>query len=131
MVSAARDTALRGHIERLIGTMVGAAHLLPGTTFSGVEERGAYDPEKHAAMTLTELEQWLAIQIVGRCHAEIHTALLKPPIATWGEMLAARPDPPRQPADPDQFLYDFLPFELRKVRCDGIVLSTPTIGTTF
>jgi putative transposase len=111
-----------GHIERLIGTMVGAAHLLPGTTFSSVEERGAYDLEKHAAMTLTELEQWLAIQIVGRYHAEIHTALLKPPNAMWDEMLAARPHPPRQPIDRDQFLYDFLPFELRKVRRDGIVL---------
>jgi putative transposase len=111
-----------GHIERLIGTMVGAAHLLPGTTFSSVDERGTYDPEKHAAMTLTELEQWLAIQIVGRYHAEIHAALLKPPNAMWDEMLAARPDPPRQPPDLEQFLYDFLPFELRKVRRDGIVL---------
>ena len=26
-----------GHIERLIGTMMGAAHLLPGTTFSDIE----------------------------------------------------------------------------------------------
>jgi len=111
-----------GHIERLIGTMVGAAHLLPGTTFSSIEERGAYDPEKHAAMTLTELEQWLTIQIVGRYHAEIRTALLKPPNAMWGETLAARPDPPRQPPDLEQFLYDFLPFELRKVGRDGIVL---------
>jgi putative transposase len=40
----------------------------------------------------------------------------------WSEVLAARPDPPRQPPDPEQFLYDFLPFELRKVRRDGIVL---------
>jgi putative transposase len=111
-----------GHIERLIGTMVGAAHLLPGTTFSSVAERGAYDPEKHAAMTLTELEQWLAIQIVGRYHAEMHTALLKPPNAMWDEMLAAQSHPPRQPIDREQFFYDFLPFELRKVRRDGIAL---------
>jgi putative transposase len=37
-------------------------------------------------------------------------------------MLAARPDPPRQPGDREQLLYDFLPFELRKVRRDGIAL---------
>jgi putative transposase len=111
-----------GHIERLIGTMVGAVHLLPGTTFSSVEERGAYDPEKHAAMTLTEVEKWLAIQIVGRYHADIHATLLKPPDAMWLEALAARPEPPRQPPDPEQFLYDFLPFELRRVRRDGLVL---------
>ena len=32
-----------GHIERLIGTMMGAVHLLPGTTFSDIGERGGYD----------------------------------------------------------------------------------------
>lgn len=37
-------------------------------------------------------------------------------------MLAARPHPPREPTDREQFIYDFLPFELRKVRRDGIVL---------
>jgi putative transposase len=30
-----------GHIERLIGTMMGAIHLIPGTTFSNVAERGS------------------------------------------------------------------------------------------
>ena len=63
-----------GHIERLIGTMMGAVHLLPGTTFSSIADRGAYDPEKHAAMTLDELERWLALQIVGRYHAEVARA---------------------------------------------------------
>jgi len=29
-----------GHIERLIGTMMGEVHLLPGTTFSSVAARG-------------------------------------------------------------------------------------------
>jgi putative transposase len=29
-----RQPQLGGHIERLIGTMMGAVHLLPGTTFS-------------------------------------------------------------------------------------------------
>jgi putative transposase len=29
-----------GHIERLIGTTMGAVHLLPGTTFSNVAEKG-------------------------------------------------------------------------------------------
>src|SRR5258705_124681 len=29
-----------GHIERLIGTMMGAVHLLPGTTFSDVKQKG-------------------------------------------------------------------------------------------
>lgn len=111
-----------GHIERLIGTMMGAVHLLPGTTFSNVAERGAYDPEKHAAMTLDELEKWLALQIVGRYHAEVHGALLLPPVAAWGDAIAARREPFRFPRDDAQFLYDFLPFEERIIRRDGVRL---------
>src|SRR5207244_10745360 len=47
-----------GHIERLIGTTMGAVHLLPGTTFSNVAQRGNYSSEK--ASSLVELERWLA-----------------------------------------------------------------------
>ncbi|MHC2296121.1 DNA-binding domain-containing protein [Rhizobium mongolense] len=42
-----------GHIERLIGTMMGAVHLLPGTTSSDVSSRGAYDPQKHAVSSMS------------------------------------------------------------------------------
>lgn len=111
-----------GHIERLIGTMMGAVHLLPGTTFSNIADRGAYDPEKHAAMTLDELERWLALQIVGRYHAEVHGTLLLPPIAAWSDAVAARRQPLRFPQDDTQFLYDFLPFEERSIRRDGVRL---------
>jgi putative transposase len=42
-----------GHIERLIGTRMGAVHLLPGTTFSNVDEKGAYESEKRALLNLS------------------------------------------------------------------------------
>ena len=51
-----RQPHLGGHIERLIGTMMGAVHLIPGTTFSSTSEKGSYDSEGHAALTLPELE---------------------------------------------------------------------------
>jgi putative transposase len=72
-----------GHIERLIGTMMGAVHLLPGTTFSSVDQRGAYESEKHALLTLPELERWLALQIAGVYHLSVHSALGKTPMAAW------------------------------------------------
>ena len=62
-----------GHIERLIGTMMGAVHLLPGTTFSAIEERGDYDSLANSAMTLDELERWLALEIL-RYHARLGMA---------------------------------------------------------
>lgn len=111
-----------GHIERLIGTMMGAVHLLPGTTASNIAARGTYEPEKHAAMTLDELERWLGLQIVGRYHAEIHRSLQIPPRAAWDDALTARSEPLRHPPDADRFLLDFLPFEDRSIRRDGVHL---------
>nr|WP_246765143.1 transposase family protein [Ensifer sp. PDNC004] len=111
-----------GHIERLIGTMMGAVHLLPGSTSSDISGRGHYDPQKHAVMTLDELEQWLALQIVGRYHADIHRTLRLPPNVAWQDAVAARPHPRRLPYDEHRFLLDFLPFEERNVRRDGVHL---------
>jgi hypothetical protein len=46
------------HIERLIGTMMGAVHVLPGTTFTNVKIRGDFDAEGRATtFTLRELEK--------------------------------------------------------------------------
>ena len=64
-----------GHIERSIGTMMGAVHLLPGTTFSNVAEKGSYASEERARLTMPELERWLALQIAGVYHLSIHSAL--------------------------------------------------------
>lgn len=111
-----------GHIERLIGTMMGAIHLLPGTTFSDIEERGAYDSEARATMTLKELDHWLAIEIVGGYHQRIHKALERPPIAKWVEMTTQAAFKFRHPADEEGFFIDFLPYVERKIGRDGINL---------
>lgn len=110
-----------GHIERLIGTTIGEVHLLPGTTFSNIKAKGDYDAEGQACMTLGEFERWFALQ-VGIYHGTIHSALGVPPIAAWADALATRPVPLRLPADQSRFLLDFLPFEMRKVRREGIEL---------
>lgn len=110
-----------GHIERLIGTMMGAVHLLPGTTFSDIDERGDYDSAAHAAMTLDELERWLALEIT-RYHNDRHGGLGIPPLAAWHEAVARRVRLVRQPRDLTAFMIDFLPSVDRLVRRDGIHL---------
>lgn len=110
-----------GHIERLIGTMMGAAHLLPGTTFSNIKDRGDYDSVSNSAMTLDELERWLALEIT-RYHAERHRTLGIPPLAAWQEAYGRREIPLRLPYDPEGFRIDFLPSTERMVRRDGIHL---------
>lgn len=111
-----------GHIERMIGTMMGAVHMLPGTTFSTIAERGDYNPERHATMTLDELERWLALEIVGPYHNAVHGGLDLPPSAAWQDAVSSRRAPFRHPHDEDQFLQDFLPFEERSIRRDGVHL---------
>jgi putative transposase len=50
-----RQPHFGGHIERVIGTMMGAVHLLPGATFSNSQEKGDYDSEGRSVLTLPEL----------------------------------------------------------------------------
>lgn len=109
-----------GHVERLIGTMMGAVHLLPGSHFSNIFERGDLDAEAEAVMTLGELETWLALEITGSYHARIHSALEMTPSTAW----AARRDDAavRMPTDLRQFLVDFLPSEQRVLQRDGLHL---------
>ena len=52
-----------GIVERVIGTVMGWVHELPGTTFSNPGQRGEYDAEGLAALTLPELERWLALAV--------------------------------------------------------------------
>lgn len=109
-----------GHIERLIGTQMGKLHLLPGTTFSNPKELGDYDPRRHAALTLRELERYIALDIVGSYHQSIHRSLARPPLAVWREHEGRIPL--RLPPDRMRFWLTFLPEEERTLRPDGIHL---------
>ncbi|MBB3237155.1 Mu transposase C-terminal domain-containing protein [Phyllobacterium endophyticum] len=108
-----------GHIERLIGTMMGAVHLLPGTTQSSVAAKGSYNAEAMATMTLSEFDSWFALEIC-RYNNSIHSSLGCTPVAKWetlsGEMSGDIP------FDMDAFRVSFLPSEQRQVRRDGIHL---------
>ena len=109
-----------GHIERLIGTMMGAIHLLPGSHFSNIFERGDLDAEAETVMTLHELEIWLALEITGSYHARVHSVLDTTPLAVWTEGTGQVSS--RMPADLQQFLVDFLPSEQRVLQRDGLNL---------
>lgn len=118
-----------GHIERLIGTMMGKVHLLPGTTFSSVSAKGDYDSEKNAAVTLDELEGWLVHAITGVYHCEVHRALGTTPLAAWqrgisGDATTLGRGKPIAVSDPHRFLIDFLPIERRLIRREGISLHS-------
>jgi putative transposase len=118
-----------GHIERLIGTMMGKVHLLPGTTFSNVRSKGDNKPEIAAAMTLDEVERWLAHAIVGVYHRELHRGIGTTPLGAWtrglnGDEVTPGRGEPQPVANPRRFLIDFLPLTRRLVRREGVFLHS-------
>ena len=62
------------------------------------------------------------MRIAGVYHQSVHSALHRSPIQTWNEKIVQRSHPLRQPINPLEFFYDFLPDERRLIRRDGIRL---------
>ena len=109
-----------GHIERLIGTMMGRVHFYPGSTFANPTARQGNKSGRFAAMTFREFECALGWEIAGRYNEEIHSALLRPPVAVWREHEASLAL--RMPKDRMAFWVSFLPDAHRTLRPDGIWL---------
>ena len=107
-----------------MGTLMTRIHALPGTTSSNVVARGDYPAEQKAILTLGEFERILALEILGPYHNEVHSALHTTPAAAWAAGVAAHAV--RLPADPTAFVLDFLPFEERVIRRDGVRLFNVT-----
>lgn len=121
-----------GRIERLIKTIAQEVHQLPGTTFSNPQDRGEYDSEKEAALTLDEAERIIVDWIVNVYHRRPHQALGgKPPIKAWEDGLLGtpeRPTPglPARHSDEIPIRLLFLPFEERTVQPYGVKLDDIT-----
>jgi putative transposase len=110
-----------GHIERLLGTFSEEVHNLPGTTKSNPKERGEYNSEKEAAMTLSEFEKWLTIFIVEVYHQRVHSSLKMSPVRKYEEGILGTKDkpgtglPPRI-TDEDRLRLDFMPYIERTIQ---------------
>ncbi|WP_241256829.1 Mu transposase C-terminal domain-containing protein [Rhodococcus sp. KRD162] len=112
-----------GIVERIIGTVMTQVHELPGTTFSNPTQRGSYDSDSKAALTLRELERWL-ILAVAAYHAEVHTSLRQSPAAQWISNTAADSARPTSTVvDETAFLVDFLPVIRRRLTRTGFVID--------
>lgn len=81
-----------GTIERLIGSMVGQCHMLPGTTKNSVKAKGDYNPQAKAALTLSEVRKWFVEQLLGRYHMREHRMLRIPPLLAWQQANKAESD---------------------------------------
>lgn len=116
------------HIERALGTFSEEIHTLPGTTFSDTHAKGDYDSEKHAVLTLSEFEKWLAIYITEIYHQKIHSTIKQPPIQAYqkgilgdGDILGVGLAPKIN--DEEKLRLDFMPLEHRTVQDYGVVID--------
>lgn len=117
-----------GHIERLLGTLLKEIHTLPGATFSNPKERGEYDSDKEAAMTLSELERWLTTYVVEVYHQRFHSTLKMSPIKKYEEGIFGTKDRPgtglpSRVLEEDRLRLDFMPYVERTIQTYGVVVD--------
>ncbi len=119
-----------GVVERVIGTLMSLVHGLPGTTFSNVGQRGSYDSDKAACLTLEELERWLAVAVAKYYHLRPHEGLDgQAPLLRWQDgvaAIAAAGGSIPVPRDPRAYLVDFLPVLRRSLQRDGLTIDHVT-----
>lgn len=103
-------------------------HSLAGTTFSNPQEKGEYDADAHASMTLDAFEAWLANLILGEYHNRSHSELKCAPIRKYNDGIFGDDETPGIgilpiAADPEKLRIDFLPMEERTIQPDGVTLD--------
>jgi len=117
-----------GHIERLLGTVLKEIKELPGTTFSNPRERGNYNSEGTAALTLKELEKWLLTYIISVYHNRFHNGIGMSPLSRFNEGIfgnsknKGRGIPPRI-FNERKVRLDFLPFLERTIQEYGVQID--------
>ncbi len=112
-----------GIVERIIGTLMAEIHALPGTTFSNIQMRGNYDSEGKAILTLTELERWLTLVIVGKYHLDVHATLMEPPLVRFRKGLNDWQPQSIRVENHRSFFLDFLPLTRRSLQRHGFVVN--------
>ncbi|MDN3219607.1 Mu transposase C-terminal domain-containing protein [Pseudomonas nunensis] len=108
-----------GHIERLIGTLMGEVHFLPGTTFSNTKVRKGYDSEKKSCMTFLEFSKWFATQ-VAIYHSTPHSAIKKTPGDAWFDYFGSYNPNILTNSEKAELTIDFLPQDRRTICTKGI-----------
>src|SRR6478672_8956566 len=103
------------------GSSARRVHELPGTTFSNPAERGGYDSDRQAALTLDELTRWLALAVASY-HGTVHSTLRQTPAGAWADGVARDGIPPVV-VDRTGFLVDFLPVLRRRITRVGFVID--------
>lgn len=86
-----RQPWYKGKIERFLKTMnFSLSHQLPGTSLSRLIDRGDYDPQKHAVLTVAEFKHLFEKWLLDVYAQTLHKGLGTTPWAKWHEGLKSR-----------------------------------------
>ncbi|WP_063662511.1 Mu transposase C-terminal domain-containing protein [Comamonas thiooxydans] len=117
-----RQPWYKGKIERFLKTLnFSLCHQMPGTSLARLADRGEYDPQKHAMLTMAEfkhvLEKWL-LDIYAQSY---HKGLASSPWLKWHEGLKHRV--PELPGSLDDLQRRIGLIEERRLQRDGLTLK--------
>ena len=115
------------HIERLMGTVTQGLKTVKRATFSGPDEKGQYDAEGNACMTLAEVEKWLVL-FFARYHISKHDGIGTSPLKKWREgLLGTKSKPgrglPARRLDEEVLRINFTPYVERTIQGYGVVID--------
>lgn len=109
----------KGAVERYLKTInYFFCHQLPGTSFARLHQRGDYDPQKHALLTLAEFKQLFEKWVIDVYAQTLHRGISTTPWAKWQDGLKHRE--PELPADVNAFKRRIGVVCERSLRRDGI-----------
>ncbi|GHO75240.1 hypothetical protein KSD_30110 [Ktedonobacter sp. SOSP1-85] len=118
-----RTPWFKGRIERFFRTNnTGFIHSLPGTTFSNIVERGDYDSQKYACISLTAFLELLHVFLLDKYTQEWHDGIGKCggiPAKLWEENLQSGFIPPLH-EDARELRFILYPGEYRTIQNTGI-----------
>ena len=118
-----------GAVERVIGTCMKKLHEIPGSTSSNIFEKGSYDSEKEAVMTISELEKWYLDFVINVYHKTEHSSLSMTPEEKFYQGLLgvgedkSIPFLPTVPANTLKLRMSLLPEIKRSVQKNGITID--------
>lgn len=116
------------HIERIMGNVAQELKSVPGATFSNTQERGDYDSEGMAVMTMDALRLWMSGYLVGVYNHRKHSEIGMTPLQMWEKGLLEGTETSPPTGLPERIMgeraerleMDFLPFFEATVQRDGV-----------
>jgi len=85
---------VKAHVERFFGTLnTSLIHSIPGTTFSNPVQRGDYNSEKNACLTIEQLNEQFSNWVQNVYHDSYHSGINQSPRMAWTAALAMQLPP--------------------------------------